>query len=183
MRAFARSAESIGLSNPRLEKQSGSALKVSDISSAMTGVDGVILTLGVRAGPGMVLGPVDLFSRATQIAIDAMKRARVKRLLCVTGFGAGDSRAKLGPLQAMFFQLLLGRAYDDKDVQETIVKAVASIGSLFGPSSSQTDLRPAGTRCFAPPDIGGAAPSRAPTSPIFSSNRCKIPRILGRRPC
>ena len=122
VRAFARSAESIGLSNAKLETRNGSALRVSDVASAMTGVDAVILTLGVRAGPGMVLGPVDLFSRATEIVIDAMKRAGVKRLICVTGFGAGDSRAKLGPLQAMFFQLLLGRAYDNKDVQETIVK-------------------------------------------------------------
>jgi putative NADH-flavin reductase len=95
---------------------------VNDISLAMMGVDAVILTLGVRAGPGMVLGPVDLFSRATQIVIDAMNKARVKRLICVTGFGAGDSRAKLGPLQAMFFQLLFGRAYDDKDVQEVMVR-------------------------------------------------------------
>ncbi len=122
VRAFARSAEAIGLSNPRLEKCKGSALYLGNISSAMTGVDAVILTLGVRTGPGMVLGPVDLFSRATQTVIDAMKKARVKRLICVTGFGAGDSRAKLGPLQAIFFQILLGRAYDDKDVQETIVR-------------------------------------------------------------
>jgi putative NADH-flavin reductase len=122
VRAFARGADSIRLSNSRLEKRNGSALKVSDIASAMTGVDAVILTLGVRAGPGMVLGPVDLFSRATEIVIDAMKKARVKRLICVTGFGAGDSRSKLGPLQAMFFQLLLGRAYEDKDVQEVMVR-------------------------------------------------------------
>ena len=122
VRAFARSADSIRLSNARLDKRNGSALKVSDIASAMTGVDAVILTLGVRAGPGMVLGPIDLFSRATQIVIDAMKKERVKRLICVTGFGAGDSRSKLGPLQAMFFQLLLGRAYEDKDVQEVMVR-------------------------------------------------------------
>jgi putative NADH-flavin reductase len=122
VRAFSQSADSIRLSNARLEKRNGSALKVSDIASAMTGVDAVILTLGVRAGPGMVLGPVDLFSRSTQIVIDAMKKARVKRLICVTGFGAGESRGKLGPLQAMFFLLLFGRAYDDKDVQEVMVR-------------------------------------------------------------
>ncbi len=122
VRAFARTADSIKLSNPRLEKHNGSALKAADISSAMTGVDAVILTLGVRAGPGMVLGPVDLFSRATEIVIDAMKKARVKRLICVTGFGAGDSRAKLAPLQAIFFQLIFGRAYDDKTVQEALVR-------------------------------------------------------------
>ena len=62
VRAFAPSADSIMHSNSRLEKRNGSALKVSDIASAMTGVDAVILTLGIRAGPGMVLGPVDLFS-------------------------------------------------------------------------------------------------------------------------
>ena len=122
VRAFAQSADSIRLSNSRLEKRNGNALKVSDIASAMTGVDAVILTLGVRAGPGMVLGTVDLFSRATQIVVDAMKKARVKRLICVTGFGAGESRAKLGPLQAIFFHLLFGRAYDDKDVQEVMVR-------------------------------------------------------------
>ena len=70
----------------------------------------------------MVLGPIHLFSKATQIVIDAMKKASVRRLICVTGFGAGDGRAKLGPLQAMFFELLLGRAYEDKDAQETLVK-------------------------------------------------------------
>jgi putative NADH-flavin reductase len=122
VRAFARSAASIELSNPKLEKRAGSALKPSDVSSALPGVDAVILTLGVRAGPGAVVGPVDLFSRSTRVVVDAMKKAGVRRLLCVTGFGAGDSRAKLGPLQAMFFQLLLGRVYDDKDVQETVVK-------------------------------------------------------------
>ena len=99
VRAFARSAASIRLSNPRLEKRSGSALNVSDVASAMPGVDAVVLTLGVRAGPGMVLGPIHLFSKATQIVIGAMKKACVRRLICVTGFGAGDSRAKLGPLQ------------------------------------------------------------------------------------
>lgn len=122
VRAFAQSADAIRLSNARLEKRNGNALKVSDIASAMTGVDAVILTLGIRAGPGMVLGTVDLFSRATQIVVDAMKKARVKRLICVTGFGAGESRAKLGPLQTIVFQLLFGRAYDDKDVQEVMVR-------------------------------------------------------------
>ena len=147
VRAFARSAASMRLSNPRLKKRSGSALNVSDVSSAMPGVDAVVLTLGVRAGPGMALGPIHLFSKATQIVIDAMKKACVRRLICVTGFGAGDSRAKLGPLQAIFFELLLGRAYEDKDAQETIVKRSGSIGSLFGPSSLQTDPTPAGIRC------------------------------------
>jgi hypothetical protein len=39
-----------------------------------------------------------------------------------TGFGAGDSRGHGGFLYCAAFHLLLGRVYDDKDVQERIVR-------------------------------------------------------------
>src|SRR6266513_1339210 len=51
-----------------------------------------------------------------------MEEAQVKRLICVTGFGAGDSRGHGGFLYSVAFHLLLGRVYDDKDVQERIVR-------------------------------------------------------------
>src|SRR5262249_41785191 len=47
---------------------------------------------------------------------------QVKRLICVTGFGAGDSRGHGRVLYNVAFHLLLGRVYDDKDVQERIVR-------------------------------------------------------------
>jgi uncharacterized protein YbjT (DUF2867 family) len=40
----------------------------------------------------------------------------------VTGFGAGDSRGRGGFLCSAAFHLLLGRVYDDKDLQERIVR-------------------------------------------------------------
>jgi len=43
-------------------------------------------------------------------------------VICVTGFGAGDSRGHGGFLYSVAFHLLLGRLYDDKDVQERIVR-------------------------------------------------------------
>jgi hypothetical protein len=51
-----------------------------------------------------------------------MDEAQVKRLICVTGFGAGDSRGHGGFLYSVAFHLLMGRVYDDKDVQERIVR-------------------------------------------------------------
>jgi hypothetical protein len=51
-----------------------------------------------------------------------MEEARVKRLICVTGFGTGDSLGRGGFLCSAAFHLLLGRVYDDKDVQERIVR-------------------------------------------------------------
>ena len=52
-----------------------------------------------------------------------MEQAHVKRLICVTGFGAGVSRGHGGFLYNLAFHLLLGRVYDDKDVQERIVRS------------------------------------------------------------
>jgi putative NADH-flavin reductase len=65
-----------------------------------------------------------LFSESTRILVDAMKAAVVKRLITVTGLGAGDSRGHGGLLyDAIVFPLLLKRVYDDKDVQESIVRS------------------------------------------------------------
>ena len=122
VRAFARTANLIALSDPKLEKWKGSALNPRDVSAAMNGVDAVILTLGVPLAPGTVLGPVRIFSDATQIAVQAMKKAGVKRLICVTGFGAGDSRGSMSSIAGAIFRLILGQAYKDKDVQEGIVR-------------------------------------------------------------
>jgi putative NADH-flavin reductase len=65
---------------------------------------------------------VRLFSEATRILVDAMKESGTRRLICVTGFGAGDSRGRGGLLYNVAFSFLLGRAYDDKDVQEQLVR-------------------------------------------------------------
>jgi len=67
--------------------------------------------------------PTRFFSKATRVLVTAMEEAQVKRLICVTGFGAGDSRGRGGFLYNVAFHLLLGRVYDDKDVQERIVRS------------------------------------------------------------
>jgi hypothetical protein len=45
-----------------------------------------------------------------------------RRLITVTGLGAGDSRGHGGLLYDAALLLLLKRVYDDKDVQEWIIK-------------------------------------------------------------
>jgi putative NADH-flavin reductase len=119
-RALARSATSISVLNPSLEKIRGDALKTKDVEAALVGVDVVIQTLGV--GLGDLFRPVNLFSDATRVLIAAMRSQGVKRLICVTGFGAGDSRASISCLQRLPFQIVFGRAYDDKSLQEQLIK-------------------------------------------------------------
>jgi putative NADH-flavin reductase len=88
------------------------------VTRALADVDAVVQTLGVAASPQMIVKPTRLFSQATQVLITAMEETRVKRLICLTGFGAGDSRNKGGFLYNTAFYLFLGRVYDDKDVQK-----------------------------------------------------------------
>lgn len=119
VRALARSAAAIGLSNPRLEKFRGDALVKKDIDAALDGVEVVIQTLGVTLGD--LFRPVSLFSKATRILVSAMEAQGPRRLICVTGFGAGDSRESISCLQRVPFRLVFGRAYDDKSVQERLI--------------------------------------------------------------
>jgi uncharacterized protein YbjT (DUF2867 family) len=59
-----------------------------------------------------------------KIAPSSSKAVGVNRLIAVTGLGAGDSRGHGGILyDAVVFPLLLKRAYDDKDVQEWIIRS------------------------------------------------------------
>ena len=120
VRALARTASVINLHDVRLEKVQGDALNKQDVGTALTGVDAVIVTLGVSLGA--LCKPVHLFSDATRLLIAEMKDKGVKRLICITGFGAGDSQASIGFLQRLPFKIVFGRAYDDKSLQEKLIK-------------------------------------------------------------
>jgi putative NADH-flavin reductase len=123
VRAFARSAAKIALDDPKLEKLDGDALDPTSVERALSGVDAVIQSLGVSFGPETILRGTTLFSKATRVLVDAMRKTGVKRVMVVTGLGAGDSRGHGGLLyDAVMFPLVLKRVYDDKDVAEQIVK-------------------------------------------------------------
>src|SRR5262245_58066684 len=92
VRALTRSARRMRVDHPKLEKMAGDALEMATVKSALTGVDAIIQSLGVSVGPEIILKPTRLFSKATRVLVTAMEEAQVTRLICVTGFGAGDSR-------------------------------------------------------------------------------------------
>ena len=124
VRALARSASNIPIQEAGLDKVSGDALDRDTIRNALQDVDVVIQTLGVDFAPQLIFEGTSLFSQSTRILVDAMKAAGVKRLVSVTGLGAGDSRGHGGLLyDAVVFPLLLKRVYDDKDVQEWIIRS------------------------------------------------------------
>jgi uncharacterized protein YbjT (DUF2867 family) len=52
-----------------------------------------------------------------------MQAEGVSRLVALTGFGAGDSRNQGGCLYNLGFNAVLGRVYDDKNVQEHLIRS------------------------------------------------------------
>lgn len=151
VRAFARSAARIPVNHPNLETIAGDALEPAAVTAALSGCDAVIQALGVSAGPAMLFERVRLFSDATRVLVPAMERAGVRRLICLTGFGAGDSRGRGGCLYDAAFRLFLGRVYDDKDVQERIVRDSTLAWVIVRPGILTNGLRTAAYRVLVEP--------------------------------
>jgi putative NADH-flavin reductase len=122
VRALARSADSMGIEAAGFEPVAGDATDPVTLARAIADVDAVILTLGVPHD-FRALKRTTLFSDATRALLPVLEAAGVRRLLVVTGFGAGDSETKLSTLEKIPFKLILGRAYADKAVQEDLIKA------------------------------------------------------------
>jgi len=134
VRAFARGAGHIAIDDDRLIKITGDALDAAAIADAVTGAHAVIQTIGAPKTAMAVLAGTTVFSKATRILIDAMRAAEVRRLVAVTGLGAGDSRGHGGLLyDALMFPLVLKRIYDDKDVQEQMIRASGLVWTIARP--------------------------------------------------
>jgi putative NADH-flavin reductase len=122
VRGLARGADGMGLEHPAFTPVSGDATDPAALAQAVTGADAVIMTLGVPRDL-RALKPTTLFSASTRALIPVMEQAGVRRLLAVTGFGAGDSYRCLSLPERIVFNVVLGRAYADKAVQEDLIRA------------------------------------------------------------
>ena len=105
------------------EAFAGDALDPDTVQVALDGVDVVVQALGVPLSLDLLTKPVTLFSEATRVLLPAMTAADVGKLVCVTGFGAGDSRQSINVLQRLPFDVVLKRDYDDKSIQEEVFEA------------------------------------------------------------
>jgi NAD(P)-dependent dehydrogenase (short-subunit alcohol dehydrogenase family) len=76
VRALARSARRIPIDHPKLEKMAGDALEMATVKGALTGVDIVTQSLGVSAGPEIILKPTRFFSKATRVLVTGMEEAQ-----------------------------------------------------------------------------------------------------------
>jgi len=117
--ALVRDASKMVVSDPKLHLVVGDILNAQDVDAAMAGQDAVICSLGT----GVTLKHVTLFSDGTQHLLDAMQKHAVRRIVCITGIGAGDSRGHGGFLYDRVIKpTLLHTIYQDKDRQEALLR-------------------------------------------------------------
>jgi uncharacterized protein YbjT (DUF2867 family) len=121
--AFARSPEKLGLKHPQLQKMVGDFHRAASVEAAVEGQDAVIITASATSLRAFKENP-HYFSQGTGIAIAAMKKANVKRLVVLSALGTGDSRSLMNPIvRALTVGLFLKLPFLDHERQEELVRA------------------------------------------------------------
>jgi putative NADH-flavin reductase len=116
---IARNPDRLEITHEHLKVFKGDILSSSVLEQTMNGQDAVCITIGIKP----TRKPVSVYSEGTKTAIEAMKKSSCRRLLCVTGIGAGDSRGHGGFFYDKIINpLLLKTGYEDKDRQEAIIR-------------------------------------------------------------
>jgi putative NADH-flavin reductase len=116
---IARNPDRLEITHEHLNVVKGDILNKSVLEQTVNGQDAVCITIGIKP----TRKPVSVYSEGTKTVIEAMQKSSCRRLLCVTGIGAGDSRGHGGFLYDKIINpLLLKTGYEDKDRQEAIVR-------------------------------------------------------------
>ncbi|HBM87718.1 MAG TPA: epimerase [Rhodobiaceae bacterium] len=114
--AFLRDASALDQHHQNLRLVEGDVLDPAAIDAAVKGHDAALIALGAGRKGGVR-------AQGTKHIIDAMERHKVRRLVCQTTLGAGDSHIHLNFFwKHIMFGWLLKQAMADHEEQETIIR-------------------------------------------------------------
>ncbi|MEM9902273.1 MAG: NAD(P)H-binding protein [Pseudomonadota bacterium] len=119
VRAQSRKAARLARFESRAEIVAFEPGEAAVLGGFVAGLNAVIFALGIAQN-----GPTTFFSGVTRALIPEMERAGVRRLVVITGVGAGETRGHGGFLyDRMIFPLFTRHRYADKDRQEALIAA------------------------------------------------------------
>jgi uncharacterized protein YbjT (DUF2867 family) len=136
--AFARDPTRLP-SLPSLRAVRGDVLNAADVAAAVPGHEVVIVSLGNSQNPfAMMLGArrttsVTVCETGTRHIVGAMQASGITRLLVVSAFGIGDTRARLPLAFKLFYRTVLREHMADKEKQEELVKSSGLDWTLVQP--------------------------------------------------
>ena len=127
--AYARDLAKLGdMAPPRLLVVRGDVLDSAVVEKAVAGHDAVLCAIGAGAGR------TTLRENGTRNIVQAMEKAGVRRLICQSSMGIGDSRANLGLLtKYVIVPVFLRHAFADHERQEAVVTASALDWTIVRP--------------------------------------------------
>lgn len=151
VRAMARSVDRIPLQDG-VEPFAGDATASEDLSRALEGVDAVVMALGIKESVSMLWRKVTLFSDATAALVPLMQHGGPRRLIAVTGIGAGDSRNALSGPERIGHKVIFSEPYKDKTRQEEIIRASGLDWTLVRPTILTNNRATGNYRVLIEPD-------------------------------
>jgi putative NADH-flavin reductase len=127
--AFARDITKITFHHENLVKVEGDVMKRESVNAAILHHDAVLVVLGAgRKGVVRSAGTLNI--------INAMKDHGIKRLICQSSLGVGDSRNNLNFFwKYIMFGMLLRPAYADHELQEQYVRNSELEWTIVRPSA------------------------------------------------
>ncbi len=130
--AFARNPEKFGLSHERLRVVQGDVLDPATVEHALQGQDVVLCSLGMPN----IMDNSQLRAKGTKNIIRAMEKTGIRRFICQSGLGAGDSHEAL-PFHYKYLiaPLFMGALYADHNLQENYIKASQLDWTIVRPGS------------------------------------------------
>ena len=116
--AFARQPAKLDdISHANLKQIQGDILDQDAVFAGIQGHDAVLCAIGAGAGR------TTLREDGTRNIVQGMEKAGVRRLICQSTMGIGESRANLGFLtKHVIVPIFLRHAFADHERQETIIK-------------------------------------------------------------
>lgn len=117
--AFVRNPAKLKIRHEQLTVMQGNVLDYNSVGQAIKDQDAVLSALGHKRW----FVPSGILSRGTGNVVKAMEEHGVKRFICETSLGVGDSRGKLGLYYTLFtIPVILFFYFRDKKKQEDIIR-------------------------------------------------------------
>jgi putative NADH-flavin reductase len=130
--AFARHPAKLPLRHDRLTVARGDVLDYPSVEAAVRGQDAVVCALGHKRW----FYPTRILSEGTRNLIRAMESHGVRRLVCMTSLGIGDSWGRMGLYYTLFVGVfILPFYFYDKVRQERLIRASSLDWTIVRPGA------------------------------------------------
>jgi len=118
VRALVRPGSEFSVSHPALTVIRGDATNAGDLARAIEGSDAVLSALGAPAR-----NKDHVREAAARATVQAMRKVGTRRLIAVSVYGVGDTKAHLPFItRNIVFPLILKHAIADHECQEAVIR-------------------------------------------------------------